>query len=175
MADDLTFELKGLDDIIDRLSRFAPKLQKKALRTAVRKGANVIRDAAIAGAERIDDPFTQEAIYKNVQVQYSSRGSKRSGGVMMRVGVRGGARQYTDTVKNRRAGRVGKTYKTLGDKSNPGGDTWYWRFLEFGTSRSRARPFLRPAFNRNRDKALTIIATDLDREITRLATTNASE
>lgn len=169
------FEITGLDQIVDRLSKLPGKLQKRALQTAVRRGANIIRDAAQAGAERFDDPFTQEAIHLNVAVQHAPKMSRANGGIAMRVGVRGGASRYGDTLVNRRKQRVGQTYQTGGDKSNPGGDTWYWRFLEFGTSKMQAKPFLRPAFERNKDRALTVIADTLNREIDRLLQTNASE
>jgi HK97 gp10 family phage protein len=34
---------------------------------------------------------------------------------------------------------------------------YYWRFLEFGTSKMPARPFMRPAFEENKRRALDII------------------
>lgn len=43
---------------------------------------------------------------------------------MMRVGILGGARDM---------GKYGE-FKGAG-KDNPGGDTFYWRFREFGTSK----------------------------------------
>lgn len=33
-------------------------------------------------------------------------------------------------------------------------DPFYWRFVEFGTSRMRPRPFLRPAFERKKREAI---------------------
>ena len=61
-----------------------------------------------------------------------------------RVGVLGGARQYANTRENVRKGRAGQSYRTDGDKGNPGGDTWYWRLLEFGTEKMGAQPIFRP-------------------------------
>lgn len=55
---------------------------------------------------------------------------------MFRVGVLGGARNYE-------AYGEFKTGKSA--SANPGGDTFYWRFVEFGTERTAAKPFLRPA------------------------------
>ena len=89
----------------------------------------------------------------------------------MRVGVRGGAMSYANTKENVRKGKIGKKYLTPGDKTNPGGDTWYWRLVEVGTSRSAAKPFLRPALNNNVDGVQDGFVTDfkdqLDKEIAR--------
>ncbi|WP_192957017.1 HK97-gp10 family putative phage morphogenesis protein, partial [Acinetobacter baumannii] len=69
--------------------------------------------------------------------------SRNKNTLVMRVGVRGGARiPYTNNAQNRRSGRVGKTYQT-------DGRVFYWRFLELGTSRQPATPFLRPALYEN--------------------------
>ncbi|WP_374987639.1 HK97-gp10 family putative phage morphogenesis protein, partial [Klebsiella pneumoniae] len=80
-------------------------------------------------------------------VSFSSKAFRRTGDPTFRVGVMGGARQYANTKANVRKGRAGKSYNTAGDKGNPGGDTWYWRFLEFGTEHAAARPIIRPALN----------------------------
>ena len=78
---------------------------------------------------------------------------------------------YANTTANRRQNRVGQSYATAGSSDNPGGDTWYWRFQELGTSRQAARPFLRPALNNNIDSVQDGFVTDykdqLDKELSR--------
>ncbi|MCY1547040.1 phage protein, HK97 gp10 family [compost metagenome] len=91
-------------------------------------------------------------------VQESSRRSKAVGGVVMRVGVLGGAR---DT---KLGGLVGA--KSL--KDNPGGDTWYWRFLEFGTEQQAAQPFMRPALEENTDNVTETMAVELNKALDKL-------
>lgn len=166
MADQ--FQIKGLDAVLRKMRMLAPELQKKGLRAAVRKGANVVKNAAIQNAKRIDDPATAKSIAKNIAVQYASKTSRRIGGVAFRVGVRGGARQYANTKDNVRKGRAGSTYKTAGSKANPGGDTFYWRFVEFGTSHSKAQPFLRPALADNVEKVVDTIVSSLNIEIDKI-------
>jgi HK97 gp10 family phage protein len=166
MADD--FALHGVEGVLNRLRSMPEKLQKKGLRAAIRKGANLVRKAAQTNAKQIDDPLTAESISKNIAVQFSSRASKREGGIVFRVGVRGGARQYAATRANRRAGRVGQIYKTGGDKGNPGGDTWYWRFVELGTSRTRAQPFLQPALANNVESVTSVVVNELNSQIDKL-------
>ncbi len=72
---------------------------------------------------------TDESIAKNIATRVSTRKFKSQGTIKGRVGVRGGAKND---------GSAG-TF----------GDTWYWRLLEFGTSKMTAKPMLRPAFNSN--------------------------
>ena len=163
--------IKGLGPLLDRLRTLPAKLQAKELRSAMRKGATLVRKSAIAKAHAIDDPVTKEKIYANVVVHFAPKLSKREGGIAMQVGILGGAKQYGNTKENVRKRRVGKTYKTGGDKGNPGGDTWYWRFVEFGIpSRGiEARPFLLPALEQNAEAATGVIAASLRKAIDRLA------
>lgn len=129
---DVQFELHGVNEIVAKLSTFSPKLQQAAGRKSARRAMAVVRAAARDAVRQHDDPESFERIWKNVYIQQSRRQSAAVGGVVMRVGVLGGARQYAKTKANVRKGRAGKSYKTGGDKGNPGGDTWYWRMLEFG-------------------------------------------
>jgi HK97 gp10 family phage protein len=156
------FKIEGLDPILAKMRALGPSLSAKGARTAMRKAANVVRDAAKANAAALDDPTTQNRIADNVAVQFASRTLKRTGDVMFRVGVRGGARQYSNTRENRGKQRVGKAYAT-------GGSTFYWRFLEFGTSKMAARPFLRPALAENVDKATNVAVAELNKALDRAA------
>lgn len=165
------YALKGLDNALARMRALPPKLRLRGLKAAVRKGGNVVKNAAVAKAKGIDDPLTAEQIAKNIAVQFSSRESKRQNGVVYRVGVRGGAKQYANTRENRRANRVGQVYKTAGSKGNPGGDTWYWRFVELGTSRQRAQPFLQPAMAENVESATDAVVSELSVQIDKALTT----
>src|SRR5690606_3516503 len=142
--------LSGLEQVKAKLDKLPQRLAYNAMRRSLRRGANVIRDAARANAKRIDDPETREQIWENIAV--ASGGSRRersAGGPMMRVGVLGGAKNYRN-----KSG----TYHVGGSKNNPGGDTWYWRLLEFGTSNMAAQPFMRPAAREAAVPALNAIA-----------------
>lgn len=172
--DEIKFNIAGAEELNARLKGLSYDVRMKGGRFALRKAANVIREQAIANALRFDDPTTQEQIAKNVVVRWSSRRFKKTGDLSFRVGVLGGARQYGDTKENRRKERVGATYKTAGDKSNPGGDTWYWRFKEFGVP-SRgipARPFLRSAGETAAEKAVTAFVEAYDRALDKALAAN---
>ena len=148
-------KVHGLDEIERKLKSLPEKLGRNAMRRALRKGANVIRDAAKANAKRIDDPKTREQIWQNIAVASGGRKrEKEAGGVMMRVGVRGGAKPAS------------------GDNGTPGGNTTHWRFVELGTSEARAQPFLTPAGAEKAQAAYDAIATDaikqFDKELSKL-------
>lgn len=143
---DVTVKVEGLGEIDRKLRLLPQRVGINAMRRALRKGANVIRDAARANARTIDDPQTRENIEKNIVVAGGGRRrEKQAGGPLMRVGVRGGARP------------------TSGDNGAPGGNTTYWRMVEFGTSRSRAKPFMRNAVVAA-DKAFSVSAQAMDTE-----------
>lgn len=175
MADGVEVNLTGLDSALGKMDAVSKVTRDKAGRAALRKAANIIRDRARSNASRVDDPLTKEAIYKNITVSWSSKAYRRTGDLTFRVGVMGGARQYANTKANVRKGRAGKGYKTLGDKGNPGGDTWYWRFLEFGTEHAAAHPIIRPAMNGVDTDVIYTFAYELEKAIDRAISTAAKK
>ena len=168
MADGVQFKLEGVDALQMKLKGLSNDLQYKGGRAALRKAANIVRDAAIAGAETIDDHATASHIAKNIVVRWSSKLFKQTGDLGFRIGVLGGARQTS------------QAYKDLGiekgrGKDNPGGDTFYWRFIEFGVHNAfgkgidiPARPFMRPALENNADKAISTFIEEWDKSIDRV-------
>ncbi|MEI1730852.1 HK97-gp10 family putative phage morphogenesis protein [Acinetobacter baumannii] len=142
-------EIQGLEPALRKMRAIGnEKIVKRIVRKAMRKGMNLVRDKARAKVKQLDDPSTPQKIWKEIVVQ--SGRSRNKNYLVMRVGVRGGARvPYTNNAQNRRAGRVGKTYQI--DLS-----VFYWRFLEFGTSRQPATPFLRPALYENIEQVTDI-------------------
>lgn len=167
MADGVEVSLNGLDSLLGKMEAVSDVTRNKAGRFALRKAANLIRDRARSNAARIDDPLTKEAIYKNIVASFGSREFRRTGDLTFRVGVMGGSRQYANTKANVRKGRVGRTYKTAGDKGNHGGDTWYWRMLEFGTEHAAARPIIRPAMNGIDGPVINVFAEEMEKAIDR--------
>lgn len=155
---DVDVKIEGLDEVLRKMKLLCdPRRTRNAATRAARKAMNVVRDAARQNAKAIDDPETVEKIWKNIKV---SKGKTRDKGlVIMRVGVDGGA------AMNARSDR-----QALAAKS--GGNTTYWRFLEYGTSEIPAIPFMRPALANNVQKVTDTFSqsfsAELDKEIAKL-------
>lgn len=142
MADGLQFNFPDIDKLEAKILGLSAKVEKRVIRRATLAGIRVLRDQVKANASSLDDPLTQTSIAKNVGVQYSPKQSRKEKGAVYRVGIRGGAR---DTGGKRR----------VKAKGLPGGDTFYWRFLEFGTAKMPAKPFMRPAFTQKGNEAIS--------------------
>jgi HK97 gp10 family phage protein len=175
MSESVKFELRGVNEIVAKFAAITDETRRKGGRAALRKAANLVRDAAVANSKEIDDPDTAEQISKNMTVRWSSKLNRQTGDLGFRVGVLGGARsQSRDAQRSaRRRRRQGiKSLEELGEiagkaSGNPGGDTWYWRLVEFGTSRSGAKPFMRPALSNNVGAATDTFLREFDKGIDR--------
>lgn len=161
----MKFDLKGVDELIKKLQRTQKEMVEKAAPKALAKAARVVRDEAKRRAELIDDPKSPENIAKNIVVRKASKRNTPQDAIKYRIGVRGGSQSYSDTKENRRKGRVGKSYETGGDKGNPGGDTWYWRLIEFGTAKMPANPFMRPAITAKQQEAAAVFISAFKEEL----------
>lgn len=124
-------------------------------RAALAKGARVFRDQAIANAPR-DTGLLQESIVARRDSKPHLIGASEA----YFVGVKRKARRYANTKRNRGKGRAGKTYFV-------DGTAFYWLFLEFGSEKMAARPFLRPAFESRKEDALNVIVTEMHAGIDR--------
>lgn len=154
VSDGISFKIEGLDALQAKLQAVSVDMQKKGGRFALRKAAQVIRDKARSNAAGIDDPASAEMISKNITERWNGRLNKKSGGndIGFRVGVLGGAK---DTGEK--------------DSKNPGGKTFHWRFIEFGTAKMAAHPFMRPALEESQglvvDTFVSAYSKALDRAL----------
>jgi len=150
----MTFKVEGLKELQNALNQLPKQIQGRPLRSAVSFAAKEIAEKVKDRVGTFSDTGTlEDAIYR-----YRSRRHSTTGRETFFVGVRQGKKEYKNTVKNRRFGRVGKTYKTQGE-------AYYWRFLEFGTAKMAAKPFLRPVFDANKKSAVDIIKERLGKSI----------
>lgn len=133
------FEFNDLDDWLKSLKQLKPVTQRKVARRGAVMGARHLRDEIRKAARRFDNPATKESVHKNINIQSAPRLAKsQGGGAAYRVGVRGGARTREENQKN------------------PGGDTFYWRYREFGTRHQKAEPFIRPTLAEQKETAMSI-------------------
>lgn len=131
--------IQGLDGLLRSL-REAPKaIQGRAVQAGMRKGGNIIRDDARRRAPKASGFMASQIVTRRANAKGRQRAGVGQGGEYFTVGVKSGRRRkYANTNRNQRRGRTGKTYVDRGW-------AYYWRFLEFGTKKMRASPFLTPA------------------------------
>lgn len=152
MMADVEFKIQGVDALTARMRALPVELRKKPARSALGKAAKVIREQAQANARQLDDPETGRAIADNIVQRLRSRYNRRTGDVMISVGVA--------TEK----GRIPKGNPDTGPKGN----TPHWHLLELGTESMAAQPFLRPAAEAKAGAAINEFAAGLDQALTRL-------
>jgi len=132
-------KITGLNEIRAAFKRLPKSVAQKELISGLRKGANTWRDAA-----KRQVALTSRRVANNVYVQKVKPMPGLTATVMVRV----------RKLKARQIEKF-KLATGVAARYNPN-DPFFWRFIEFGTSKMAARPFLRPAFEANKQKAITI-------------------
>lgn len=140
-------EIKGLKEIGERLRALPPALGSKGggpLRYALMQAAKVVRAEAQARVAVRSGELRDNIVTKR-------HPNPKAVGVTERydVGMKGGTRRLADNVRNRRARRAGQKVRTAGK-------VFYGRFLELGTVKMQARPFLRPALEAKGGEAVRV-------------------
>lgn len=152
--------IRGLDATIKALQALPAELGSK--------GGGPVRGALFAAARLIrEDAKARAPVGKN---------TPNPGNLRAQVFVKrdpnpqasGAAEHYIVSVRSGRRGlfsaRVGAATRALTKQ-----DAFYWWFVEFGTSKMPARPFLRPAFEANKRRALGTFARELRKGVARAA------
>lgn len=148
-------KVDGLDQIVARLRALPEAVSGKnggPLRVALAKAAALVRDDAKAHA-----PVDTGALRDNI-IMYRDRDPAQIGAAEhYRVGVR--RIKLTRKVK----ALLRRIRKSASIRIKE--DAYYWRFIEFGTSKMKARPFLRPAFDNNKGAINDTFVSELSRGI----------
>ena len=130
--------LEGAQELTLLLQEVSDDMQLKGGRAALRKAGQVIETRLFNEAYKLDRESTANAMWKNVVIRWAGKAFKARGDLQFRIGFLGGA-----LTRER-------------NEANPGGDTFYWRFLEFGTEKMRARPFVRTALEQSQSKVVSV-------------------
>jgi HK97 gp10 family phage protein len=146
--------IQGLSELSAALKELPQRIGKSVLRGAVSAGAAVVKSTAKNMAPVATGPLSEghsppgtlkRAIYQK-QISELSDINRQ----VFYVGVR--------LAKN---GSIGsKNVKAYGRF-----DAYYWRWIEFGTSKMAAKPFLRPAFELSKYAAMDAIENELAKRI----------
>jgi HK97 gp10 family phage protein len=128
-----TVEVKGLRELREALVKKIPaEMQGKVLQSALAAGARPIVADAKARAPKKTGTLRRSLF--SFRVKSASTGTREERAIRPRQGK-----------KFQKAGR----------------DAFYWRFVEFGTAKMPAQPFLRPAFESKKQDALAAIVKQL--------------
>ncbi len=140
MAKRETFKIEGLAELGKALRELPERVARNGLRVSVYAGAKVVRDEARARA-----PKAAQSLGPN----QPPPGTLKRSVIMKHIPELSSLTRQTFFVTVRH----GKKYRKQGKKGNLSQDAWYWRIVEFGTRKMRARPFLRPALEAKRREA----------------------
>lgn len=156
MADGITVKLEGVDELKKALENASKQIRTKAVRAALRKAGQVISRQAKQSAPVLQVPTK----------------TRKTGTVKKAIVVRGSkyARQNGDegvfvSVRPLRGARQKKLGKAGAKNTN---DPYYWRFLEFGTRKMQARPFLRKAADEKGREAIDAFMNSVIPQIEKL-------
>ena len=160
----VSVKVEGLEALRVALRELPLAVQKNVLSGAVRKGAIVIRDDAQARAPVLREPDPRRkpgTVRDAIRATRGRRdGSSATAFVYVRALTKRAVGRFKDALR-----RAGKRVKGANNPDDP----FYWRFLEFGTSKLPARPFLRPAFDARKEAAVAQIRDSLKSGIEREA------
>jgi HK97 gp10 family phage protein len=142
-----TVHVAGLRELLQGLAELPAELGKGAIYAALGGAARVVRDEARARAPVLQTP-TRNRKPGTVRDAIRASRSKVNKG-------QNGLWEVIVRVKPLKGRQVAKFKKETGKAGNQNpNDPFYWWFLEFGTSKLAARPFLRPAFDTTKDAQL---------------------
>lgn len=128
-----TVQVKGLDELKRKLADVPKALRKRVLRNALAAGAREVRDVAKRNAPTLSLGSALKAPYRKPNT------------IKQAIRVR-------TSKADRKAGDVGVFVNVRPAKTGARGaknpnDPFYWRWLEFGTRKMSARPFLQKSIS----------------------------
>lgn len=138
MADSITVKMTGIDDLRRALADLPTTLRRKVLVGALRKAARVVATAAKQAVPvlSVAAPYRTPGLLKKRIAVRVSKAARQAGNVGVFVNIKPAAgAKFSKGVQVKASQRGAKSQN----------DPYYWRFVEFGTKKMAARPFLRPA------------------------------
>lgn len=153
MATKVTLKVEGLRQLGEKFAKLDEKTQKKVIRSAVRKSAALVRDFAKSHHSNWQNQTG------SLEAAISTRRATKESRPGLEVWVLGVFKTRSRAGKN--TSRLSKDGKVIQLTALP----YYWKFLEYGTVKMTARPFLRPALDANKQKASDKMAEVLAEEL----------
>lgn len=140
-------QIDGLRELEQQLLGFTDKLAKNILQDAIKEGAKIIQkqakeNAPVSVAPHILRSYAS-AVFKNFK-------TTKAGVWILPGNIKRMIRVKVDTSQSR-------GYKITYEVYVKNKEAWYWKFLEFGTSKMQAKPFMRTAFEEMKEIAIAAI------------------
>ena len=154
------FVIEGLEDALKKMDEMAKNVAKKHVKKALRKAAKPILEAAKNNAKNIDDPDTAANIAKNLVIRTGKTSDKNSAKV--RIGAKGGGQFWRSNQNLQRKGKKRQANPHYTPLPN---DTRHFWLVEFGTAKTRAQPYMRPALEANIQNATDTFAESLKADL----------
>lgn len=152
----------GMRQWVNDFNQLDNRIRKKIMTASARKGLNETLKEARKEARRLNDPNSSNDISKNLAIIFKSKSNRRNGDFELMLGVLGGSKNPNQQNTTRQRGnRRTRQYATGGR----GGSTYYWRFLEFGTRKMQARPFMIKSFIRTQTKVIEVFCSTFEQKI----------
>jgi HK97 gp10 family phage protein len=136
----------GLSELEKNLKMLGEDMREKGVKRMMSQAAVPMRNEAKINAPILEEPDKRRnrgTVMRAISI-WRKRVTRYA--VTYYVGVRGLSRQKIAKFKR-------ESKNASSDNPN---DPFYWRFLEFGTSKLRARPFLRPAFEAKKTESVRV-------------------
>lgn len=154
-----SIKVQGLDQLLKNLEQLPQELVSKnggLVRTALFKATKRVRERARATAPRDTGNLSRNVIAVRDKEPRANGASER----------------YVVTVRKKRWTKQAKERATRLQSGKidyrRSGDAYYWRWVEFGTATQRAQPFLRPAFEGEKEQAVADFKDSLSGGIRRV-------
>ena len=158
-----TIKVHGLQELSQTLMKLPAELEKRVIMGALRAAGQTIRKEAMARAPILQEPDPRRragTLLKSISVR------RVKGKVAVYVGV------FGLSGKRMAAFKAGGGTKGANNPDDP----YYWKWVEYGTKKMAARPFLRPAFEAKKFEAIRLFEAymkkRLDKEVRKVAQAN---
>lgn len=140
MVNSVSVKVDGLRELGERMKGLKEDVNNRIARAATAAGAVVIRNAA---QQKV--PVDTGNLKKNIIVKRLPKGESSL------------TSEHIVTV------RQGKLTKKQKDKGLQ--DAYYGKFVEYGTAKMPARPYMRPAFDQNKENAVQAIKDRIEKRL----------
>jgi HK97 gp10 family phage protein len=155
----ISMHVEGLDALLADLQALPAEIADKELRGMVFAGAKTVRDLAKGYLVNVHGALDTGSLRDGIRVGFDKLNSSAV------------QKQFNVFVSNRvkKRPRPGQGANRKGSAKARYQYLYYWKFIEFGTSRQRARPFLRPALDENKALIVNLMQERLRKGIERQA------